>query len=326
VESLQALRDCPSFDVVFNLAGAPLAEQRWSEARKDTLLQSRLRLTTDLVSLLAHHHNRDEAAPGSDTPPVPVLVSASAVGVYGVTATPTPQPACESSDPVETQSFSHTLCAQWEAAATTAERESRARVVLARLGVVLGRDDGALARMLLPFEFGLGGTLGCGSQAFPWIHIHDAVQALLFCAACPSVAGPVNVVAPEQGVTNATLTSTLGEALRRPACLPVPAPVLRWLLGRQMANELLLAGRHVTPRVLLSDAHVVAAAWRGAPAAPTRTPGPAPAPAASASARKAGGMGTAVDGAEVTSFRFAFPTLQEALFHIVRPEPKSKPA
>lgn len=213
-------------DAVVNLAGENVAGGRWTPARKLALIRSRVDTTRALAA----------ARPRA-------LINASAVGYYGARpAGDCPEEAPQGSD------FLAALCGQWEREARAAEKAG-ARVVPLRFGVVLGRGGGALARMLLPFKLGLGGRLGSGLQPFPWVHLEDAVGAILFALDQAALSGPANVVAPEL-VDNAAFASALGRALRRPAILPAPAFALRMALGEM--SELLLGGQRALPRKLES--------------------------------------------------------------------------
>ncbi|MDE2490144.1 MAG: TIGR01777 family oxidoreductase [Elusimicrobia bacterium] len=217
-------------DAVVNLAGTGVADARWTPPRKIALVKSRLDATRALVAAISQAAARPK-----------VLVSASAVGWYGESPEgDAPETAPQGRD------FLAALCGQWEREASAAEPLGL-RVVLARVGVVLGRG-GALARMELPFKLGLGGRLGSGRQPFPWIHVDDAVGAILFALESEKLSGPVNLAAPELP-TNAQFTKSLARALRRPAFLPAPAFALRLLLG-EMAG-MLLGGQRAVPRKLL---------------------------------------------------------------------------
>jgi uncharacterized protein (TIGR01777 family) len=215
-------------DAVVNLAGEPIADRLWTAARRRRLLGSRLRVTRDVVRLIA----RLEHKPA-------VLVSASAVGWYGLWR-----------DEQLTEfdggkaCFTHRLCDAWERAAVAAERHG-VRVVRLRIGLVLGVDGGMLARLLTPFEFGLGGRIGDGRQWMSWIERDDLVRLIAHVIATPSLTGAVNATAPEPA-TNATFTKELARALHRPAILPVPAALLRRLAG-DLAEELLIGGQRVLP-------------------------------------------------------------------------------
>ncbi|MCA9065568.1 MAG: TIGR01777 family oxidoreductase, partial [Planctomycetaceae bacterium] len=140
--------------------------------------------------------------------------------------------------------FLSEVCAEWEAAAQQAS-DLGIRVVNVRIGIVLARQGGALAKMLLPFRLGLGGNVGNGRQYWSWIGLHDLVRVLMFCLQNDQVRGPVNAVAPNAS-TNAEFTRTLGRVLHRPTIFPMPAFAARLALG-EMANDLLLASTRVVP-------------------------------------------------------------------------------
>lgn len=214
-------------DVVINLAGAPIAAGRWTPRVKERLRSSREGTTSALVAALSKLRAR----------PV-LLISASAIGYYG----PRQDEALTEEAPSGT-GFLASLCREWEAAARAAERLGVC-VVLPRIGVVLGRDGGALAKMLPAFRLGLGGPVGSGTQWISWIHLDDLIELLLFLLNEAAI-GPVNANAPHP-VTNLEFARTLGRTLGRPALAWVPAPVLRILLG-EMAEELLLTGQRVLP-------------------------------------------------------------------------------
>lgn len=218
-------------DAVVNLAGESVAGARWTPERKLALIKSRIDSTRAVVAAISAAAAR----------PL-VLVNASAVGYYGE------EPAGEcAEDAPQGSDFLAALCGQWEREARAAEKLVT-RVVMTRFGVVLGTEGGALARMLTPFKIGVGGPLGSGRQPFPWVHIDDAVGALLFALDDAKLAGPVNVAAPD-AKTNAEFTKALGRALHRPAFLPAPAFVLRLALGGMSA--LLLGGQRAAPKKLL---------------------------------------------------------------------------
>lgn len=206
--------------VVFHLAGEPVAEGRWSGGKKRRIRESRIAGTRNLVTALARLETRPR-----------VLVAASAVGVYG-----------DRGEEILTETsaagtgYLAEVCAAWERESLRAA-ELGLRVVLARIGVVLAPEGGALARLLPTFRLGLGGPLGNGRQWLPWIHIDDVVGLLLHAARVEALHGPLNVVSP-QPVTNRELSRSLGRLLRRPALLPVPGVVLRVAVG-ELAQVLL---------------------------------------------------------------------------------------
>jgi uncharacterized protein (TIGR01777 family) len=228
IESLDEPAGQAAFDAVVNLAGEPLATGRWTRAKKRRLLDSRVETTGALVRSIAR-------APVKPR----VLISGSAIGFYG-----SDEHAVFSEDSPPRSCFSHDLCQSWEAAARAAEALGL-RVCLLRTGMVLGRTGGALAQMLLPFDVALGGPLGHGRQWMSWIHRDDLVLLIVHLIATDRARGPINGTAP-LAVRNRDFAATLGWALRRPAAVPLPAPVLRLLLG-QVADEILLSGQKVLP-------------------------------------------------------------------------------
>ncbi len=211
-------------EAVFHLAGDPVAEGRWNDAKKKRMQESRVLGTRHLVATLEGMKKR----PG-------VLVAASAVGYYGDRGDETLD---ERSAPGK--GFLADLCVKWEAEAMKATGLGM-RVVTVRIGVVLGAAGGALPKMLLPFRIGAGGRLGSGRQWMAWIHVEDLVGLFLFAAGTKGVSGPINGVAPVP-VTNAEFTRTLGTVLRRPAIFPAPASMLRLALG-EFADVLLSSQR-----------------------------------------------------------------------------------
>jgi hypothetical protein len=220
-------------DAVVHLAGESIAAGRWTAERKRRIRASRV----DGTRLLA-------GALGQLTRKPAVLVSASAIGIYGDR---NDEELDEGSAPGS--GFLADVGRDWEAATETAAAAG-IRVVLARMGIVLAREGGALGKMLPPFRLGLGGPLGRGSQWMSWITREDAVAAILATLERPGLAGPVNTVAPAP-VTNAEFTRLLAAAVSRPALFPVPALALELLFG-EMAREALLASQRVVPRKLLA--------------------------------------------------------------------------
>jgi uncharacterized protein (TIGR01777 family) len=218
-----------------HLAGDNVASGRWNEAKKKRIRDSRVQGTELLAEALAKL-----------TPKPRVLVSASAIGYYGVRGD---EVLDERSGPGE--GFLASVCQQWEAAAGAA-KEAGIRVVNARIGVVLAAEGGALAKMKTPFLFGVGGRIGDGRQYMSWITLRDVVSALVFALERDDLEGPVNLVSPSP-VTNAAFTAALGRALKRPAIIPVPKLALRLGAGPEMANEMLIGGSRVIPAAL--EAH-----------------------------------------------------------------------
>ena len=216
------------FDVIVHLAGEAVAGGPWTRARRQRIESSRPELAHRLIQLV----DRLETKPR-------VWIGASAVGWYGDAGG-----AILDEDAEHRESFTHRSCQAAEAASVEAERHGL-RVVVLRIGLVLGRDGGLLAQLLTPFDLGLGGTLGSGSQWMSWIARDDLVRLIAHVADDGSIHGPVNAVAP-QPVTNREFTKGLARALRRPALLRLPQTVLVALLG-DMARELMLASQRVVP-------------------------------------------------------------------------------
>jgi uncharacterized protein len=218
-------------DAVVNLAGASIADRRWTATRKAELRSSRIDTTRALVTALAKMNARPR-----------VLISGSAIGYYGNRGD---EPLTEESQPGN--DFLAGLAKEWEAEARKAEAIG-IRVVLARLGIVLSREGGALPRMMLPFRFFAGGRIGSGKQWMSWIALDDVVAALRFALENNEVRGPINVISP-QPVQNTEFTKILAKTMHRPFLLPAPAFGLRLSLG-EMADALLLSSQRVLPRKL----------------------------------------------------------------------------
>jgi uncharacterized protein len=215
-------------EAVVNLAGRSIFG-RWNEAVKTEIRDSRILTTRHVVQALP---------PGK---PV-VLVSASGVGYYGSRGDDVLTEAAPAGD-----GFLARLSQDWEREALAAAAKG-ARVVVTRLGVVLGKGGGAMAQMIPAFKFFLGGPIGSGRQWFPWIHLHDLSAAVLFLIENPEISGPVNLCAPGP-VANRDLAAALGRALKRPAGMPAPAFMVRMALGE--FGGVLLGSQRAVPQRLL---------------------------------------------------------------------------
>jgi uncharacterized protein (TIGR01777 family) len=217
-----------AIDAVVNLAGEPIAGGLWTRRRRRRILASRLRVTRGVVRLIGRLQH-----------PPAVLVSGSAIGWYGLWGD-------ESLTEFDggKRSFTHRICEAWERAARHAENYGT-RVVRLRLGLVLAADGGMLGRLLLPFEFGLGGTFGRGEQWMSWIELDDLVRLIAHVIADPRYTGAVNATAP-MPVQNSAFVRELARVLHRPAWLRMPAGLLRLIAG-DLAKELLLGGQRVLP-------------------------------------------------------------------------------
>lgn len=221
------------FDAVVHLAGDNIGEGRWTEDKKQRIRDSRVRATKLLSSALS----------GLNSPPR-VLVSSSAIGYYGDRDSEILR---EESAPGK--GFLADVCREWEAA-TQAASDAGIRVVNLRIGVVLAPQGGALKKMLLPFQIGMGGQIGSGKQYMSWIALDDLLGAIYHSIVNEELRGAVNAVSPNP-VTNREFTETLAKVMSRPALLPVPSFALKLALG-EMAEETALSSARVHPSRLLS--------------------------------------------------------------------------
>jgi uncharacterized protein (TIGR01777 family) len=233
------LREVSTHHALIHLAGQQAVGARYSVVVKQSIAASRIDVARMLVDAMADAERRPD-----------VFVCASAVGYYG------PRPPEEAVDESSAagDDFLADVCKRWEAAAREAEPLG-VRVVRARFGVVLGRGGGPLERLALPFKLFAGGPIGSGKQVLSWIHVDDAVRAVLAALDDSHLRGPVNVVSPHP-VTYAELAECIGAVLRRPSWLRVPAVALRLLFGE--GSRPMLGGQRVFPRVLESHGF----AWR----------------------------------------------------------------
>ena len=221
-------------DAVINLAGAGLADRRWTPSYKREIRASRVDLTDDLVAWMSEQK----------TPPKR-LISGSAIGFYGADAQAT-----FTEDAALGSGFSAELCHAWEAAAATAVHAG-IEVTCLRLGVVLAREGGALGKMTQSFRLGMETWLGAGDQWFSWVHLEDVVRVILYALTAPSVSPVYNTVAPEP-VRHRQFAREVGARSFTLLSAGVPAFVARLLAG-EMADELLLRGQHVVPAQLTNE-------------------------------------------------------------------------
>ncbi len=219
-------------DGVVNLAGEAIAETRWTPERKQSLMDSRKITTQTLVEAIANANPRPT-----------VLVNASAIGFYGTSETATfDETSAAGND------FLAEVCQTWEAEASKV-KESGVRLVILRLGIVLGMG-GALGKMLTPFKLFAGGPIGSGNQWFSWIHREDLVSLILRALTRPEMEGVFNATAPKP-VRMAEMTTTLGQVMNRPSWLPVPSFALEAMLGD--GAKVVLEGQEVLPKHTLAD-------------------------------------------------------------------------
>ncbi|HZV11625.1 MAG TPA: TIGR01777 family oxidoreductase [Candidatus Kapabacteria bacterium] len=223
-------------DVVVNLAGESIGDGRWSGARKEKILQSRLKATRAIVDAII----KAEKKPS-------LLINASAVGFYGNVPSGDVD---ESHAPGD--DFLANVCKEWELEARRAE-SAGVRVALIRTGIVLSKNGGALPRMLTPFKFFVGGKIGSGNQWMPWIHLVDHIGIITYIINNQSVSGAVNLSAPEPA-TMKEFARALGKAMHRPSLFPVPGFVLKVMLGKM--SSLVLEGQRAVPKKILAAGYV----------------------------------------------------------------------
>ncbi|MDO6677511.1 TIGR01777 family oxidoreductase [Shewanella sp. 4_MG-2023] len=233
LSGLDALDNLNEFDSVINLAGEPIVGKRWSQQQKQLICDSRWNITARLTQLIQQ----------STTPPAS-FISASAIGFYGR----------QGQEPVDEHSrahdeFSHQVCSEWEHLALKAQSENT-RVCVLRIGIVLGKNGGALAKMLPPFKLGLGGPIGKGTHGVSWIHIDDLTHLIEHLINSNDAKGIFNATAPNP-VNHKQFAQSLGFTLKRPAKIPTPVLALRLAMG-EMA-DLIVEGQFVLPKRTLAS-------------------------------------------------------------------------
>ncbi|WP_145136852.1 TIGR01777 family oxidoreductase [Paenibacillus sp. Y412MC10] len=212
-------------DALVNLAGSSLS-QRWTAKAKESIIQSRLTTVAAVAKLVEELHSK----PG-------VVIQASAIAVYGTSWTDT----FDENSPKRVMDFPSDVVSRWEDAADSIQG---VRLVKLRIGVVLGNQGGAFPIMRLPYRLGVGGKIGSGRQWLSWIHLEDIVRLIEFCMTHPEAEGPVNATAPEP-VTNDQFGQAVGRAYHRPHWFPVPAVMMKTVLGEQ--SLIILEGQRILP-------------------------------------------------------------------------------
>ena len=220
------------FDAVIHLAGDNVGSENWSAEKKRKIRESRVNGTRTLVDALKRCIS-----------PPKHFISASATGFYGSHGDE-----ILNEESGAGKGFLPEVCQEWESEALKASNFG-ARVVLLRTGVVLAKDGGALAKMLTPFKFAVGGVVGSGSQYMSWIALDDVIKAIHFVLENENINGAINLTAPN-AATNAEFTHALGSVINRPTILPIPEFAIRMLFG-EMGETLLLEGARVYPQKLL---------------------------------------------------------------------------
>ena len=222
------------YDIIINLCGETIS-QNWSKRKKSEIYQSRIGFTQKLVSKIMSA----EIAPS-------LFISGSAIGYYGTADSTIFH---ETSHPKMQKLFSQNLCLDWEKAAK--EAQGKVRTILLRTGVVIGKNGGIVKKMALPFKLGLGGKISDGKQYLSWIHLDDAVAAIIHLINSDNISGAVNLTSPNN-VTNEEFSRAFAKSLHRPCLFTIPAISMKLLYGK-MAQELLLSGQRVYPQVLLNS-------------------------------------------------------------------------
>ncbi|OCH20762.1 TIGR01777 family oxidoreductase [Aliivibrio logei] len=234
ISDLSTLSHLNDFDAIINLAGEPIADKKWTNKQKRTILNSRCELTHALTQLCL----------ASSTPPR-CFISGSAVGYYSDQGSNN----IDESTVISSNDFAHRVCKEWEDVALKANNEDT-RVCILRTGVVLSTSGGALKKMLFPYQCGVGGPIGKGAQYMSWIHIDDMVYAILFLLEHEKSQGIYNLTAPHP-VTNKEFSQTLASTLKRPHLLVTPTLVIKILLGE--ASVLLTDSQRIRPKRLVNE-------------------------------------------------------------------------
>lgn len=231
IEGSRPENELDEVDAFVNLAGVSLNDGRWTKKQKKAIYTSRMEATLEIVRIMEGLAKKPK-----------VLVNASAVGIYPTSSV---NVYSEKSTDYATDFLGWTV-RDWERHAKRAEKLG-VRVALARFGVILGRDSGALPSMLLPYKMFVGGTIGSGAQWLSWVHVEDVARALYFAITNESISGPFNVTAPN-AVRMKEFGETIAKVMNRPHWMPVPSFAMQLALGEQ--SVLVLEGQHVLPTVL----------------------------------------------------------------------------
>ena len=235
INSIEQINADEKIDVIINLAGAPISK-RWSNSYKEMLVNSRLDVTKNLFLLIKSLKIKPD-----------LFISASAIGYYG-----TQNNKYIDENSLYINDFTHKLCDLWESEAKKAEKLG-VRTCIIRLGVVLGKNGGALKEMLPIFRLALGGKIGSGKQFFSWVHLDDVIGVVDFLMKHKKQEGIYNLTSPNP-VTNYIFTEAFGRIINRPTVFTVPAFAVKIIFG-EMGDKLLLNGAAVYPRKLLDSGY-----------------------------------------------------------------------
>ena len=236
VDSLSKISENEIIENIINLAGEPIANKRWSDKQKEILMGSRVKTTQNIIELISNLKTKPKN-----------LISASAIGFYGRRGDEKLNENSKSGD-----EFTSKLCNLWESEAKKAKKFG-VRVCLARFGIVLGKNGGALSKMLPAFKIGLGGKIASGNQFMSFVHIDDIVAAINFLITNQNLSGAFNFTVPNP-VTNQEFSKTLAKNLSRPAFFDMPEFVVKILFG-EMGEALLTNGQKVLPEKLLESGY-----------------------------------------------------------------------
>ncbi|SET39319.1 hypothetical protein SAMN05421676_104276 [Salinibacillus kushneri] len=226
------LPNLPQIDVIINLAGEPINKGRWTSNKKKKIYESRKQTTRKMIRIMKELETKPK-----------VFINASAIGIYGYSYH---KEFTEESDSLQ-NGFPARVCRMWEQEASQAEQLG-IRTVIARLGIVLGDDGGALPRMMMPYHLFAGGKVASGEQWVSWIHMNDLVRLFHYIIQQETIKGPINITAPHPVQMN-ELGKRIGQALRRPHWFPAPAWMLKMVFGEM--SEFLTEGQKVVPKKAL---------------------------------------------------------------------------
>jgi uncharacterized protein (TIGR01777 family) len=229
-ESVGRPQSLEGIEAIVNLAGESI-DQRWTDGAKDRILDSRLQAAGRIAYVVDSLREKPK-----------VVVNASGISIYGTSETDT----YDENSPKRIVDFLSSVVEKWEEAAD--QIKETPRLVKLRVGLVIGNEGGAFAKMAMPYRFYAGGRIGSGRQWIPWIHIEDMVRLILFCIDNPDISGPVNAASPNP-VTNDQFGRALGKAMGKPHWFPVPAFLLKLIFG-ELAT-LLLEGQRALPKAAL---------------------------------------------------------------------------
>ena len=235
IESINQINANEKINIIINLAGSPI-NKKWNKTYKEILISSRVEVTKSLITLIKALKEKPD-----------LLISASAIGYYG---TQNNKYLDETSSYID--DFTHELCNLWELEAQKAQ-ELGVRTCITRLGVVLGKNGGALEKILPLFKLGLGGNIGSGKQFFSWIHVDDVISIFNFLISNKEQKGIYNLTSPSP-TTNSQFTKALSRTLKRPDFFTVPSFLIKMVFG-EMGDKLLLNGSAVYPKKLLDNGY-----------------------------------------------------------------------